>query len=116
MKTPTYKLQKMKGVTIKKRGQGNIMKSASNISSELFRKQIHSSLDLNKPAQIELQNQYSFEVESALVDIQKRSVSESMVNAKEDLPSFIVVGCKICCMLAIVSEADPKCPRCKSYI
>lgn len=62
MKTPTYKLQKMKGVTIKKRGQGNIMKSASNISSELFRKQIHSSLDLNKPAQIELQNQYSFEV------------------------------------------------------
>lgn len=33
----------------------------------------------------------------------------------EELPSLALMGCPRCFIYVMVSEADPKCPNCKSY-
>ncbi|MCH94484.1 hypothetical protein A2U01_0015445 [Trifolium medium] len=114
MEPPTSTLQKNKGLPIKKRG-----------NPDLFQKQFLSSLDLNQPAQIEPQDQYNFEVEPAMMEIQKGSFVESEMNENIDLSHkssssglssdnrICAMGCTFCLMFVITSKADPRCPNCK---
>ncbi|XP_045832267.1 protein GL2-INTERACTING REPRESSOR 2-like [Trifolium pratense] len=117
MRSPTHTIQKNKGLPIKKRG-----------NPDLLQKQFLSSLDLNQPAQIEPQDQYNFEVEQTMTEIQKGSIIESDVNENID-PSHksssklssdnlhpIVMGCTFCLMFVMASKADPKCPECKKTL
>lgn len=65
METPIGKLRNTKGVLIQKGNQGSVARNVRiyyphNISIDLFRRQIHSSLDLNQPAQTESSDQDSF--------------------------------------------------------
>ncbi|XP_045793077.1 uncharacterized protein LOC123888155 [Trifolium pratense] len=73
MESPTRTSQKIKGLPIKKRG-----------IPDLLQNQFLTSLDLNQPAQIELQDQYNFEVEPSMMEIQKGSIVESKVNENID--------------------------------
>lgn len=64
METPIDKLRKTRGIPILKGSHGNMARNVSsyyphNISLDLLRKQFHSFLDLNQPAQIESPDQYN---------------------------------------------------------
>lgn len=65
METPIGKSQQNRDMSFHKGVQGNVARNIRayhphNSSLDLLRKQHHSSLDLNKPAQIESPHEYNF--------------------------------------------------------
>jgi hypothetical protein len=61
----------------KKEGESDSSRNASvcphSIAPDQHRKQFHLSLDINQPAQVELQNQYNFFLEHE-VDVEVKSI------------------------------------------
>ncbi|GAU14965.1 hypothetical protein TSUD_47600 [Trifolium subterraneum] len=116
MEPPTSTLQENKGMPIKKKG-----------NSDFLHKQFLSSLDLNQPAQIDTQDQRTFEVEPTMMEMQKGGFTELEKNENinpsqkssssgldsDNLDPTCVMGCTFCLMFVITSKAYPKCPACK---
>ncbi|KAK2413831.1 hypothetical protein QL285_036498 [Trifolium repens] len=115
MESPTRTLQKNMGLPIKKRGNPN-----------LLHKQFLSSIDLNQPAQVEPQDQYNFEVEPTMMEIQKGNIAEIEVNenidpsqkssselSSDNLHPIVLMGCTFCLMFVVASKVDRRCPICK---
>ncbi|GAY59849.1 hypothetical protein CUMW_197620 [Citrus unshiu] len=102
------------------------------LTIDQLRQEFHKSLDLNqtvlsppngKPNGQESSNQS----ENSSPKSQRSCMSLDLnVSAQEDqestnprhanLPSLILMGCTHCYIYVMVSEADPKCPKCSSSV
>ncbi|TKY67036.1 hypothetical protein E2542_SST09927 [Spatholobus suberectus] len=45
-----------------------------------------------------------------------QSVESSCLSSEEETRAMLLVGCPRCLMYVMLSEVDPKCPKCKSTV
>ncbi|GAY59850.1 hypothetical protein CUMW_197630, partial [Citrus unshiu] len=100
------------------------------LTIDQLRQEFHKSLDLNQTvSDSALPNgqESSNQSENSSPKSQRSCMSLDLnVSAQEDqestnprhanLPSLILMGCTHCYIYVMVSEADPKCPKCSSSV